>query len=55
MALKNEMDMKHEISRNAALTIIDRESNRAETNPQRHSVDSPDTRFNQLTVPERDQ
>lgn len=54
-ALKNEMEMKREIARNAVLTIIDRENNRAETNPQRQSVDSPDTRFNQLAVPESDQ
>ncbi|HEI8868297.1 TPA: integrating conjugative element protein [Serratia odorifera] len=55
LALKNEMEMKREISRNAVLTIIDRENNRAKTNPQRQSVDSPDTRFNQLAVPESDQ
>lgn len=54
-ALKNEMEMKREIARNAVLTIIDRENNRAETNPQRQSVDSPDTKFNQLAVPESDQ
>ncbi|VFS28085.1 integrating conjugative element protein, PFL_4711 family [Serratia liquefaciens] len=54
-ALKNEMEMKREISRNAVLTIIDRENNRAETNPQRQSADSPDTKFNQLAVPETDQ
>ncbi|MDM2974055.1 integrating conjugative element protein [Citrobacter sp. CK198] len=54
-ALKNEMEMKREISRNAVLTIIDRENNRAETNPQRQSSDSPDTRFNQLAIPETDQ
>jgi integrating conjugative element protein (TIGR03755 family) len=54
-ALKNEMEMKREISRNAVLTIIDRENNRAENNPQRQSVDSPDTKYNQLAVPESDQ
>lgn len=53
-ALKNEMEMKREISRNAVLTIIDRENNRVETNPQRQSADSPDTRFNLLAVPESD-
>ncbi|GAA3607167.1 integrating conjugative element protein [Gibbsiella greigii] len=54
-ALKNEMEMKREISRNAVLTIIERENNRVETNPQRQSTDSPDTKFNQLSVPESDQ
>ncbi|MBH3322693.1 integrating conjugative element protein, partial [Serratia ureilytica] len=54
-ALKNEMEMKREIAHNAVLTIIDRENNRAETNPQRQSVDSLDTKFNQLAVPESDQ
>ncbi|MFV1478628.1 integrating conjugative element protein [Serratia marcescens] len=48
LALKNEMDMKRDISRNAMLTIIDRENTRADTNPQRQSQDAPDSRFNQL-------
>ncbi|EHD22935.1 MULTISPECIES: integrating conjugative element protein [Brenneria] len=54
-ALKNEMEMKREISRNAVLTIIERENNRVETNPQRQSTDSLDTKFNRLAVPESDQ
>lgn len=51
-ALKNEMEMKREISRNAVLTIIERENNRAEMNPQRQTTDNADARFNQLAVPE---
>ncbi|HEI8505939.1 TPA: integrating conjugative element protein [Serratia marcescens] len=51
LALKNEMDMKRDISRNAMLTIIDRENTRADTNPQRQSQDAPDSRFNQLDTP----
>lgn len=50
-ALKNEMEMKCEMARNAVLTIIERENTRAEANPQRQSVDSPDSQFNRLAVP----
>lgn len=53
-ALKNEMEMKREISRNAVLTIIERENNRADMNPQRQATDNADARFNQLAVPEGD-
>jgi integrating conjugative element protein (TIGR03755 family) len=55
LALKNEMDMKRDISRNAMLTIIDRENTRADTNPQRQSRDAPDSRFNQLDTPAGEQ
>ncbi|MGP0838193.1 integrating conjugative element protein, partial [Serratia sp. CY85251] len=55
LALKNEMDMKRDISRNAMLTIIDRENTRADTNPQRQSQDAPDSRFNQLDTPASEQ
>ncbi len=55
LALKNEMDMKRDISRNAMLTIIDRENNRADTHPQRQSQDAPDSRFNQLDTPASEQ
>ncbi|MBO1811320.1 integrating conjugative element protein [Serratia ureilytica] len=55
LALKNEMDMKRDIARNAMLTIIDRENTRADTNPQRQSQDAPDSRFNQLDTPAGEQ
>ncbi|MER5130475.1 integrating conjugative element protein [Serratia marcescens] len=55
LALKNEMDMKRDIARNAMLTIIDRENTRADTNPQRQSQDAPDSRFNQLDTPASEQ
>lgn len=55
LALKNEMDMKRDISRNAMLTIIDRENTRADTHPQRQSQDAPDSRFNQLDTPAGEQ
>jgi hypothetical protein len=40
-ALKNEMEMKRELSRNSVLTIIDRENQRVETNPQTQSMTIP--------------
>lgn len=51
-ALKNEMEMKRELSRNSVLTIIDRENQRVETNPQTQSDDNTDSRFNQMAAPQ---
>lgn len=50
-ALKNEMELKRELARNSVLTIIDRENNRATTNPQRQPHENTDSRFNQLSAP----
>ncbi|MCC3701672.1 integrating conjugative element protein [Rouxiella badensis] len=52
-ALKNEMEIKQLIARNAVLTIIERENNRAASNPQRQYEDDVDSKFNQLTIPEQ--
>ncbi|ECD8724482.1 integrating conjugative element protein [Salmonella enterica] len=51
-ALKNEMEMKRELSRNSVLTILDRENQRVETNPQTQSDDNTDSRFNQMAAPQ---
>jgi integrating conjugative element protein (TIGR03755 family) len=53
-ALKNEMEMRQSLARNSVLTIIDRENQRVETNPQTQTDDSTDSRFNKLAVPETD-
>jgi hypothetical protein len=46
------MEMKRELSRNSVLTIIDRENQRVETNPQTRSDDNTDSRFNQMAAPQ---
>lgn len=51
-ALRNEMELKRELSRNSVLTIIDRENGRVNSNPQTQSDDSTDNRINRLAVPE---
>jgi len=51
-ALRNEMELKRELSRNSVLTIIDRENGRVNSNPQTQSDDSTDSRVNRLAVPE---
>ncbi|ATF94545.1 integrating conjugative element protein [Cedecea neteri] len=53
-ALKNEMELKRELANNSVLTIIGREINRVETNPQTQYEDNTDVRFNQLAVPPAD-
>lgn len=52
IALKNEMELKRELARNSVLTIIDRDNQRVETNPQAQSGDNTDNRFNQMAMPE---
>jgi integrating conjugative element protein (TIGR03755 family) len=54
-ALKTEMELKRELANNSVLTIIGRENNRIETNPQTQHDDNTDVRFNQLAVPSSDQ
>jgi integrating conjugative element protein (TIGR03755 family) len=51
-ALKNEMELKKSLARNSVLTIIERENQRVETNPQTQTEDNTDSRFNKLAVPE---
>ena len=51
-ALRNEMELKRELSRNSVLTIIDRENGRVNSNPQTQSDDNTDSRMNRLAVPE---
>ncbi|GAB7259005.1 integrating conjugative element protein [Dickeya ananatis] len=51
-ALKNEMELKRELARNSVLTIIERENNRVEVNPQKQVQDNTDTRFNQMSLPD---
>lgn len=53
-ALKNEMEMRQSLARNSVLTIIERENQRVETNPQTQTDDNTDTRFNKLAVPDSD-
>lgn len=50
-AMKNEMELKRELSRNSVLTIIDRENQRVESNPQTEIHDNTDSRFNQMSAP----
>ncbi|MGJ0624670.1 integrating conjugative element protein [Xenorhabdus bovienii] len=50
-ALKNEMMLKRELSRNAILTIIERDTQRIQTHPQKQVPDSTDARFYQLEMP----
>jgi integrating conjugative element protein (TIGR03755 family) len=51
-ALKNEMELKQSLARNSVLTIIERENQRVESNPQTQTDDNTDSRFNKLAVPE---
>lgn len=51
-ALRNEMELKRELSRNSVLTIIERENGRVNSNPQTQSDDNTDSRMNRLAVPE---
>lgn len=53
-ALKTEMDLKRELSRNSTLTIIERDNQRVESNPQIQIEDDTDSRFNQLAQPRRE-
>ncbi|MDC9607307.1 integrating conjugative element protein [Xenorhabdus griffiniae] len=50
-ALKNEMMLKRELSRNAILTIIERDTHRIQAHPQKQVPDSTDARFYQLEMP----
>lgn len=51
-ALKSEMELKRELARNSVLTIIERENNRVESNPQMQNDDNTDSRFYQMGVSE---
>ncbi|HDG1673089.1 TPA: integrating conjugative element protein [Kluyvera cryocrescens] len=51
-ALKTEMDLKRELARNSVLTIIDRDNQRVETNPQVQTEDNTDVRFNNMANPD---
>lgn len=46
------MELKRELARNSVLTIIERENNRVESNPQMQNDDNTDSRFYQMGVPE---
>ncbi|MDC9589544.1 integrating conjugative element protein [Xenorhabdus sp. XENO-10] len=50
-ALKNEMMLKRELSRNAILTIIERDTHRIQAHPQKQVPDNSDARFYQLEMP----
>ncbi|PHM23940.1 membrane protein, Tfp pilus assembly, pilus retraction ATPase PilT [Xenorhabdus budapestensis] len=50
-ALKNEMQLKQALSRNAILTIIERDTQRINMHPQKQVPDSTDARFYQLEIP----
>ncbi|CDH04838.1 putative exported protein [Xenorhabdus bovienii str. oregonense] len=50
-ALKNEMQLKQALSRNAILTIIERDTQRINMHPQKQVQDSTDARFYQLEMP----
>lgn len=50
-ALKNEMQLKRELAHNAVLTIIERDTYRIQSNPQKQTPDSTDARFRQLDNP----
>ncbi|MEQ2024904.1 integrating conjugative element protein [Xenorhabdus szentirmaii] len=52
-ALKNEMALKQALSRNAILTIIERETQRINAHPQKQVPDNQDARFYQLEAPNR--
>ncbi|WP_047686276.1 hypothetical protein [Xenorhabdus sp. NBAII XenSa04] len=52
-ALKNEMQLKQALSRNAILTIIERDTQRINMHPQKQVPDSTDARFYQLEMPSR--
>ncbi|SIP72486.1 putative exported protein [Xenorhabdus innexi] len=52
-ALKNEMALKQALSRNAILTIIERDTQRINAHPQKQVPDSQDARFSQLEAPHR--
>ncbi|MCC8368254.1 integrating conjugative element protein [Xenorhabdus sp. PB61.4] len=53
-ALKNEMQLKQALSRNAILTIIERDTQRINMHPQKQVPDSTDARFYQLETPSRE-
>ncbi len=53
-ALKNEMQLKQALSRNAILTIIERDTQRINMHPQKQVPDSTDARFYQLEAPNRE-
>ncbi|MBC8947053.1 membrane protein, Tfp pilus assembly, pilus retraction ATPase PilT [Xenorhabdus indica] len=50
-ALKNEMELRREISNNTVLTIIERDHQRTLANPQTQSQDNTDNRVNSLGIP----
>lgn len=50
-ALKTQMEFKRELASNSVLTIIERDNQRVETNPQLQHNDNTDTRFSELTTP----
>ncbi|EFO0174011.1 integrating conjugative element protein, partial [Escherichia coli] len=51
-ALKTEMEMKRELSRNSVLTIIERDNERVGTNPMIQKTDNADSRFQKLDTPD---
>nr|WP_244590423.1 integrating conjugative element protein [Xenorhabdus stockiae] len=53
-ALKNEMQLKQALSRNAILTIIERDTQRINMHPQKQVPDNTDARFYQLETPSRE-
>ncbi|QTL39052.1 integrating conjugative element protein [Xenorhabdus budapestensis] len=53
-ALKNEMQLKQALFRNAILTIIERDTQRINMHPQKQVPDNTDARFYQLEVPKRE-
>ncbi|CDL86231.1 hypothetical protein [Xenorhabdus cabanillasii] len=50
-ALKNEMELRREISNNTVLTIIERDHQRTLANPQTQSQDNVDKRVHSLDTP----
>ena len=50
-ALKTEMELKRQLANNSILTIIERENQRVERNPQIQTSDNTDARFNELSTP----
>lgn len=50
-ALQTEMELKRALARNSVLTIIRRENQRIDSNPQIQHDDNADVRFQRLTIP----
>ncbi|MJZ42539.1 integrating conjugative element protein [Salmonella enterica subsp. enterica] len=47
-SLRMEMELRHEVAKNAAMVAVAREENRAVTNPQKESQANSDTRLSEL-------